>query len=105
MTRVYIAGPMTGIPAHNYSAFAAEAARLRALGLDVISPYEINDGLEHEGWAACMKRDLQELLRCDAIQLLPGWGKSRGALIECRLAAELGIVVHEPFEATEEISA
>lgn len=101
MSRVYIAGPMTGLPAKNYPAFAAEAARLRALGHEVINPAEVNAGLEHEGWAACMKRDIPEMLKCDAVQLLPGWLKSRGVKVEVTLARALGIYVYSPYAPLE----
>lgn len=30
MKRIYISGPMSGMPEHNFPAFNAEAARLRA---------------------------------------------------------------------------
>jgi len=94
--KIYVAGPMTGLPDLNYSAFAAETARLRALGHEVVSPAEINAGLEHEGWAACMRRDVALMATCDAVQLLPGWTKSRGATIEVNLARELDIQVMQP---------
>lgn len=97
MTKTYIAGPMSGIPDHNYPAFHAEAARLRALGHEVVSPAEINDGLEHEGWSACMRRDLIALASCDAIQLLDGHIHSRGATLEVSIAYALGMPVLMPF--------
>ncbi|MCY1527250.1 hypothetical protein D9M68_623110 [compost metagenome] len=40
MKRIYLAGPMTGLPEFNYPAFHAEAARLRALGYQVENPAE-----------------------------------------------------------------
>ena len=40
--KIYIAGPMTGLPELNFPAFHAEAARLRAFGYEVINPAEIN---------------------------------------------------------------
>jgi hypothetical protein len=97
MKRVYVAGPMTGLKDRNYPAFAAETARLRALGYEVISPAELNVGVEHEGWEACMRRDIAAMLTCDIVQLLPGWLKSRGATVEVNLARELGIVIASPF--------
>lgn len=97
MKRVYVAGPMTGLKDQNYPAFAAESARLRELGYEVVSPAELNAGLEHEGWVACMKRDIPAMLTCDMVQLLPGWLKSRGATIEVNLARELGILVVSPY--------
>lgn len=100
--RVYIAGPMTGLPDRNFPAFHAEAARLRALGHDVVSPAEINAGvLQDEGWAACMKRDIAALVTCDAVQLLPAWPTSRGAKLEVELAHALGIRVFYTYMALE----
>ena len=91
MTRIYIAGPMTGLPEFNYPAFHDAAAHLRALGYDVVSPAEINAELAHEGWLPCMRRDIAGLVRCDGIALLPGWNRSRGAQIEATLAISLGL--------------
>ena len=45
--RVYISGPMSGLPELNFPAFHAAAASLRAKGLDVVNPAEIN--AEHPG--------------------------------------------------------
>lgn len=91
MTRIYVSGPMTGLPDLNFPAFHAEAARLRNLGYEVVSPAEINAGLEGEGWTACMKRDIAALVRCDVIHFLPGWQSSRGANVERFIAIALGL--------------
>ena len=40
--RIYVAGPMTGHPQLNFPAFHTEAARLRALGYEVVNPAELN---------------------------------------------------------------
>lgn len=98
MTRTYIAGPMTGYPDLNYPAFRAEAARLRALGHEVVSPAELNEGLEHEGWNACMRRDIAALVGCDAIQLLDSYASSRGATLEHLIAVALDMQVLMPHK-------
>ena len=91
--RIYIAGPMSGLPELNFPAFHAEAARLRALGYEVVNPAEIN--AEHPGdWASCMKADLKQMMDCNGIYLLPGWTESRGATLEHSLAQTLGMVIH-----------
>lgn len=90
--KIYIAGPMSGLPELNFPAFHAEAARLRALGYEVVNPAEINSD-PNAGWLACMRADIRELVTCDAVALLSGWSKSRGANIEYDLAVRLGLVV------------
>jgi hypothetical protein len=102
--RVYVAGKMTGLPLLNYPAFAAETARLRALGHEVVSPAELNAGMEHEGWAACMRRDLAALRTCEALQLLEGWESSRGAMRELDEARLRGIRIFYPASALMELA-
>lgn len=110
MSRTYICGPMTGLPDLNFPAFHAEAARLRALGIEVVSPAEINSTakvftdrdelLAH--WRKCMRLDIAALMTCDRISLLPGWDRSRGATVEHFNAWALGMPV---LHAGQEISA
>lgn len=90
MTRVYISGPMTGLPDLNFPAFYAAADRLRAQGLEPVNPAEINAGTNTD-WHACMRTDIKALCDCDALALLPGWMNSKGAHLEVHLAHRLGI--------------
>jgi hypothetical protein len=90
--RVYIAGPMSGIDSLNFAAFNEAAARLRGQGFEVVNPAEINP--DHAmPWAECMRRDIAELVKCDAIYLLPGWQKSKGATLEHHIAERLELTV------------
>ena len=84
MRRIYISGPMTGLPDFNYPAFNAEAARLRALGYHVENPAE---NPPQDSWEAYMEVCIPQLLNCDTIVLLPGWSESRGALRERQVAS------------------
>jgi hypothetical protein len=90
---------MTGLKDKNFPAFHAAAAALRTEGLEVVSPAEINAGVEHEGWEACMRRDLAHLVTCHAIYLLHGWARSRGALLEVSIGRELGFVFRRDGDA------
>lgn len=90
--RTYLAGPMTGFPDLNFPLFHAEAARLRQEGHQVINPAEINAD-PSMSWEACMRADIAELVTCQAIAMLPGWQKSRGATLEHHIATRLGLQV------------
>lgn len=90
--RIYVAGPMTGHPDLNFPAFHAAAAELRALGYHVENPAEINADPSAQ-WLDCMRADIARLVTCDAVHMLPGWEKSRGAKVEHGLAVGLGLQV------------
>jgi hypothetical protein len=90
MKRIYIAGPMAGIPDLNYPAFNAQAARLRALGYHVENPAE-NPDPPCRSWDGYMRLAIAQLVTCDTIALLPGWQASRGARVERHLALDLGM--------------
>ena len=90
--KIYIAGPMSGLPEFNYPAFHAEAARLRSLGHEVLNPAE-NPVPECGTWTGYMRMALRQLIECECVVLLPGWIESRGALIERSLAQALSMRV------------
>jgi hypothetical protein len=92
MMRLYLAGAMTGMPDLNFPLFHAEAARLRALGFEVVNPAEINADPD-AGWHHCMRKDIPELLKCDGIALLDGWEASKGARLEHHIADQMGMFV------------
>jgi len=90
--RVYIAGPMTGLPANNYPAFDDVAGKLRARGFHVENPAE-NPPPECGTWRGWMRLAVRQLATCDAVALLPGWMASKGARTEFRLATDLELQV------------
>ena len=92
MTRVYIAGPMSGLPGLNYAAFNNVARQLRELGYHVENPAE-NPAPACGSWEAYMRMAIAQLVTCDEIHMLRGWSMSKGAKIERELAGHLGLVV------------
>lgn len=88
--KLYIAGPMTGLPESNYPAFNAAAARLRQLGYHVENPAENG---ELKDWQEYMRAGIKQLISCDTIVMLEGWEKLKGATIEHYLAMQLGMTV------------
>jgi nucleoside 2-deoxyribosyltransferase len=95
---LYLAGPMTGYLEHNYPAFTAAAKALRELGHVVMSPHETSPCTDHQNplpWSYYVKRDIAMLVTyCDAIVLLPGYEKSKGAALEHVIAVALGYHVY-----------
>ena len=92
MQRIYLSGPMTGLPDYNYPAFNAEAARLRALGYTVENPAE-NPVVPGHAWELYMRAALRQMLNCATVAFLPGWQVSRGANVEIELAGHLKMAV------------
>lgn len=87
---------MDGMPALNFPAFHAAAAQLRAQGHAVENPAEV-EANTNANWLECMRLDLPRLLTCEAVYMLPGWERSRGAVIERGLAMSLGLeIVYAP---------
>lgn len=95
--RVYIAGPMAGLPEYNFPAFHKAEESLSAMGYGVVNPARLDEaeGLAHLKApheygafrrAAFLHRDFEHLLQCDAIALLPGWEASKGANAELAVA-------------------
>ncbi len=89
---IYISGPMTGYPEYNYPAFINAEERLRGLGYsNIINPAKLAE--QGTDWQTCMRRAVTALMAADAVILLPGWDRSKGAKIEYYLAANLGLSV------------
>lgn len=98
--KLYVAGPMRGIPLYNFPAFDAAALALRKRGYDVVNPAELDrvagthehtDPLPDGFLREAMKRDLSAICDCDGIALLDGWEKSQGVGVERHLAGFLDL--------------
>lgn len=92
MKRLYVAGPMTGLPHFNFPAFHAAAAFLRAAGFEVDNPAE-NPAPPCGSWLGYMRMAVAQVAKADALVVLPGWEKSNGAFVEVQLARGLGLKV------------
>ena len=92
---VYIAGPMRGIPDHNFPAFFAAQDRLEEAGHVALNPasmdqnidgFDETEALEVYPVDTYIQRDVAAILTADAILCLPGWRGSKGATAEAALA-------------------
>lgn len=103
--KIYLAGPMTGLPDFGYPAFRIALRRLQGHGLVVTSPH-LRWNFESESDRAQRNPDIylvhgfELLLKCNAIALMPGWRQSNGCKKELRLALDAGysIYYYQPQE-------
>lgn len=91
LPRLYLAGPMTGLPENNYPEFNRIADYLRRQGFHVENPAE-NDLPENSSWADYMRVAIGQLIKCDVVVQLEGWEKSEGARFETDIALRLKIL-------------
>lgn len=112
--KFYLAGPMTGVPQFNYPLFDKVSAQLRAMGLEIVSPAELDDPetrkqalaspdgklqdgrLNGQTWGDMLARDIKLIADggIDGIVVLPDWEFSRGARMEVFTAINLGKPVY-----------
>jgi nucleoside 2-deoxyribosyltransferase len=109
--KLYLAGPMRGLPAFNFPAFNEAAALLRAAGHEVFSPADRDShvGFDPTGMAGtdaeldrahfsvreALGADLGWICaEADAIALLDGWERSLGTAAEVATARALGLPVY-----------
>lgn len=90
--RIYISGPITGMPNLNKPAFNTAAAQLRAAGFEAVNPIQ-NGVPDSAPWAAHMREDIKLLMACQGVATLPGTAASRGARLELHIARAIGIPV------------
>lgn len=107
MNKLYLSGPMSGRPEHNFPLFHKQAAFLRANGFAVINPAEMN--AENKTWSEYLIADLSLMFHCDTIALLPEWETSKGARLELVNAIQLGLkvidaITLEPINASCDLS-
>lgn len=94
--KIYISGPITGHPIERVRAMFAEAEKvITAKGFEAVNPLNISEYDADKEWERYMADDIYELLKCDAITMLPGWKASKGARIEYAIAKEIGIRIIE----------
>ena len=90
---IYLSGPMSGLPDYNRPAFDRAAKSLREKGYKVWSPAEAFDRSVLLPRSHYMRVDIEALMKCTTVMMLPNWEQSRGARLEFEIAKELELPV------------
>lgn len=89
--KIYLSGPMTGLPDWNFPAFNKAAQELRDQGYTVMNPAD--NGHERPR-TELMRLDFASVLEVNSIVCLPGWDESWGAILEVTVGREIGLPIY-----------
>ena len=99
--KVYIAGPVTGIPGYQIH-FAKAEKVLESKGFEPVNP--VAPGLvAGKGYRYYINRGLRMLEDCDFIAMLPGSERSEGARLELHYATLVGLPIMQISEDYTEL--
>lgn len=90
---IYISGKITGDPNYKEKFERIENALEKDAGIEhIINPAKL-DLIDGGTWEDYMKRDIPFITICDAIFMMKGWWRSKGARLERYIAKKLGILI------------
>lgn len=105
--KIYISLPITGYAIDHVEARCVFATGvLQAKGHEAVNPLDVCGVAGNEmDYAACMGRDIEALLHCDAIVMLDGSKQSKGCKLERKAAELYGLQVFEGLNKVPENNA
>lgn len=99
MKTIYISLPMSGQEDTIWERYVKAKIELKQKfgdSIEIKGPYNIVDFKEPDkfeydrDWCYYMAKDVEDLLRSDAIYLTNGWSKSKGCRVEKAISVEMG---------------
>ena len=106
--RVYLSGPVAGIPNDNREAFNNAEEYFLMRGYEVVNPIKIGEGLKlrlkrEPMYKEYLLEDISYLMYCHIIYLLPNWEQSTRAVIERDVAKGLHLMITSYLLSDEEM--
>ena len=113
--KIYIAGPMTGYPQYNFTAFLDAEEDLTAKGWEVLSParMDIDRGFNpiedptavftDDMLQDAIIRNIAAILEFDAIAMLNNWSESKGAKAEYYVARWAGLKIFRYYQRRKQL--
>lgn len=86
---------MSGVEDFNVPLFNETAKKWREVGWEVFNPAESFDGRTDLPRHEYMRADINALVSCDALVVLPGWEQSEGAKLEMLVAEAMALPIYD----------
>lgn len=109
MSRIYISGPISDNPDYQKDFLRAEIALIKRYSdlewpyTEIINPVKVAGVLPGSfSYEDYMTIDMFLLTKCDAIYMIPGYEKSKGALAELLMAKSMGLEIYYESEEQNE---
>lgn len=98
MVKMYISGPISGTKDYVERFWEAEC-KLNEAGFETVNPVTLSIELEKKenrqfSWKEYIENDLEALAKCDAIYMMNGWEKSKGACVEHAFAKTNHLMIY-----------
>lgn len=91
--RLYVCGPVSGVPGGNRAAFEEARRVLADAGYRPLVPHDLLP--EDAPWHMAMRVCVSAMCSCGGVCVLEGWGGSRGARLEVSIARQLKMPVND----------
>lgn len=89
---VYISGKISGLNEKECAErFEKAKEKLESIGFVGVTPFDVYNGYNKD-WGYCMIKDLEYIMKCDAIYMLNNYEESDGAIIELKFAKRIGLI-------------
>ena len=96
MKKIYISGPMSGLPDFNFQKFEKAGKYLTKKYPEriIINPHKIHRNNRKDlQYSYYMRNDIKALCDCDSIYMLENWNLSPGAKLEYAIATALKLEI------------